>query len=54
MSLRTSCSNLWLKSVTKIDTIVLLINSWSKSFYVVDKTVIQLSMMLVRFGMCIR
>jgi len=37
----------------KNDTIALLINSWSKSFRMVDKMVIQLSMMLVSFGMCI-
>jgi len=38
----------------KNDTIALLINTWSKSFRMVDKTGIQLSRMLVNFGMFIR
>jgi len=46
--------HLTIKSVAKNNTIALLINSWNKSFHMVEKTVIQLSMMLVSFGMCIR
>jgi len=37
----------------KNDTIASLINTCSKSFRMVEKTVIQLSMMLVSFGRCI-
>jgi len=35
------------------DTIVLSVNSWSKSFCIVDKMVFQLGMMLASFGMCL-
>jgi len=35
------------------DTIALSMNSWRKSFCVVDKMVFYLSIMLASFGMCV-
>ena len=37
----------------KNDSIALSINSWSKSFCIIDKTVFYLGIMLASFGVCL-
>jgi len=41
------------RNLLQNDTIVLTVNSWSKSFCIVDKTVLHLHITLASFGMCL-
>jgi len=49
----TSCSNTRSNSVVKWYNCQLSMNSWSKSFCIVDKMVFYLSITLAIFGMCL-